>query len=74
METENEFNGEYEYEYEEEAADGLDFTPPPPGVTPTEINSPQLVPPGTAPKQHHLTSCMSAKQSGAKDKKQNKTK
>jgi hypothetical protein len=31
-------NGEYEYE-EEEANDGLDFTPPPPGVTPAEINN-----------------------------------
>jgi len=25
--------------YKEEAADGLDFTPPPPGVTPAEINN-----------------------------------
>ncbi|GLB43723.1 putative non-specific serine threonine protein kinase [Lyophyllum shimeji] len=75
---EAEFNGEYDEDEDDEEPgdDGLDFTPPPPGDS-TEISNFAVLNsslPEQLPEQHHLTSYVSAKRSGARDKKQPKTK
>lgn len=77
---ENPFEAEFNAEYDEDEPedDGLDFTPPPINDNP-EINNFAVLNsslPEQLPEQHHLTSYMSAKRSGAggKEKKQHKTK
>ncbi|KAF8079306.1 snf 1 [Lyophyllum atratum] len=77
-----EFNGEYDDDEEDEEIldDGLDFTPPQSGDN-SEISSFAVLNsslPDQLPEQHHLTSYVSARRSGAsasgREKKQHKTK
>ena len=72
---ENPFEAEFNAEYadEEEAEDDdLDFISPPETGTNFAVLNSSL--PEQLPEQHHLTSYASAKRSGAKEKKQHKTK
>jgi carbon catabolite-derepressing protein kinase len=68
---ETEFNAEYADE-EEAEDDELDFISPPETGTNFAVLHSSL--PEQLPEQHHLTSYASAKRSGAKEKKQHKTK
>jgi carbon catabolite-derepressing protein kinase len=73
---ENPFEAEFNAEYadgEDVEDDELDFISPPPetGTNFAVLNSSL---PEQLPEQHHLTSYVSAKRSGAKEKKQHKTK
>ena len=67
---ETEFNAEYA-DGEEAEDDELDFISPPESTHFAVLNSSL---PEQLPEQHHLTSYASAKRSGAKEKKQHKTK
>ncbi|KAG5644955.1 hypothetical protein DXG03_007325 [Asterophora parasitica] len=74
---EAEFNDEYDDDDEELVDDGLDFTPPPednPEISNFAVLNSSL--PEQLPEQHHLTSYVSARRSGAggREKKQHKTK
>ena len=68
---ETEFNAEYA-DAEEAEDDELDFISPPETGTNFAVLNSSL--PEQLPEQHHLTSYASAKRSGAKEKKQHKTK
>jgi len=77
---EAEFNAEYDDDEDEYSSDELDFISPP-AVSTMDGDSylPQFAVlnsslPEQGPEQHHLTSYVSAKRIGAKDKKQHKTK
>lgn len=69
---EAEFNAEYDDEDDEEEEDDLDFISPPPVDPGFAVLNSSL--PEQLPEQHHLTSYVSAKRSGAREKKQGKTK
>ena len=72
---ENPFEAEFNAEYadaEEAEDDELDFISPPETGTNFAVLNSSL--PEQLPEQHHLTSYASAKRSGAKEKKQHKTK
>ena len=70
---EAEFNAEYaDADAEEAEDDELDFISPPETGTNFAVLNSSL--PEQLPEQHHLTSYASAKRSGAKEKKQHKTK
>jgi carbon catabolite-derepressing protein kinase len=78
---EAEFNSEFDDDEDDLEDDGLDFIPLPTGVDDTNPEIPTFAVlnsslPDQFPEQHHLTSYVSAKRSGAggREKKQHKTK
>lgn len=74
-----EFNAEYDDDEDDDSSDELDFISPPALTGDGDEYLPQFAVlnsslPEQGPEQHHLTSYVSAKRSGAREKKQHKTK